>query len=165
MKTTLKIAGALLAGWAGLAGAQPPAGDADIRHGRYLIQISGCNDCHTTGYTQKSGQVPEAEWLTGDAMGWQGPWGTTYATNLRLLFQQMDEQAWLARARQPMRPPMPSPSLRAMSDADLKAIYRYVRSLGVKGSPAPAYVSPGGKVATPYFDFTPKNLPPMASQR
>lgn len=165
MKTPLKIAGALLAGWAGLAGAQPPAGGADIRHGRYLIQISGCNDCHTAGYTQKSGQVPEAEWLTGDAMGWQGPWGTTYATNLRLLFQQMDEQAWLARARQPMRPPMPSPSLRAMSDADLRAIYRYVRSLGVKGSPAPAYVPPGGKVATPYFDFTPKNLPPMASQR
>lgn len=109
--------------------------------------------------------MPEAEWLTGDAMGWQGPWGTTYATNLRLLFQQVDEQAWLARARQPMRPPMPSPSLRAMSDDDLRAIYRYVRSLGVKGSPAPAYVPPGGKVATPYFDFTPKNLPPMASQR
>jgi len=31
MKTSMKIASALLAGWAGLAGAQPPAGDADIR--------------------------------------------------------------------------------------------------------------------------------------
>ncbi len=59
-----------------------------------------------------------------------------------------------------MRPPMPLPSLRAMSDADLKAIYRYVRSLGAKGQPVPAYVPPGGQVATPYFDFTPKNLPP-----
>jgi hypothetical protein len=46
-----------------------------------------------------------------------------------------------------------------MSDADLKAIYRYVRSLGMKGQPAPAYVPPGDKVATPYFDLTPKNLP------
>jgi mono/diheme cytochrome c family protein len=164
MNTSMKIAGALLAGWVGLAWAQPPAGDADIRHGRYLIQTSGCNDCHTAGYMQKDGHVPEAEWLTGDAMGWQGPWGTTYAANLRLLFQQLDEKAWLVRARQPMRPPMPSPSLRAMSDADLRAIYRYVKSLEVKGPAAPAYVPPGGKVATPYFDLTPKNLPAVAGK-
>lgn len=118
MKTSMKIAGALLAGWAGLAGAQPPAGDADIRHGRYLIQTSGCNDCHTAGYMQKNGQVSEAEWLTGDSMGWQGPWGTTYAANLRLLFQQMDEQAWLAWPRpagarhRPAEPPAAPPARR-----------------------------------------------------
>jgi mono/diheme cytochrome c family protein len=164
MNPSMKIAGALLAGlisaqvWAG------PKGDADIRHGRYLIQTSGCNDCHTPGYMQKDGHVPEAEWLTGDAMGWQGPWGTTYASNLRLLFSQLDEKAWLARARQPMRPPMPSPSLRAMSDTDLRAIYRYVKSLEVKGPAAPAYVLPGGQVVTPYFDFTPKNLPVVAGK-
>lgn len=142
------------------AQAQPPAADAELSRGRYLVTTSGCNDCHTAGYMQQAGQVPEAEWLTGDTMGWQGPWGTTYAANLRLLFQQIDEKTWLARARQAMRPPMPSPSLRAMSDADLKAIYRYVRHLGAKGQPVPAYVPPGEKVATPYFDFTPKNLPP-----
>ena len=51
------------------------------------MATSGCNDCHTAGYMQKDGQVPETEWLTGDSMGWQGPWGTTYAANLRLLFQ------------------------------------------------------------------------------
>ena len=159
MNTSLKIAALLLAGWTSLAW----AGNADdIRHGRYLIQTSGCNDCHTPGYMQKDGQVPETDWLTGDAMGWQGPWGTTYPANLRLLFSRMDEKAWLVRARQPMRPPMPSPSLRAMSDDDLKAIYRYVKSLGPKGPMAPAYVPPGGKVATPYLDLTPKNLPAVA---
>jgi len=142
------------------APAQPPAADAELSRGRYLVATSGCNDCHTAGYMQKDGQVPEAEWLTGDAIGWQGAWGTTYPANLRLLFQQIDEKTWLARARQAMRPPMPSPSLRAMSDADLKAIYRYVRHLGAKGQPVPAYVPPGEKVSTPYFDFTPKNLPP-----
>jgi len=108
--------------------------------------------------------VPETEWLTGDSMGWQGPWGTTYPANLRHLFQQMDENAWLARARQPMRPPMPAPSLRAMSEADLKAIYRYVRSLGAKGQAVPAYVPPGGPVATPYLDLTPQNLPTQVAQ-
>jgi len=142
------------------AQAQPPDGDAELSRGRYLVATSGCNDCHTAGYMQKDGQVPEAEWLTGDAIGWQGAWGTTYPANLRLLFQQIDEKTWLERARQAMRPPMPSPSLRAMSDADLRAIYRYVRHLGAKGQPVPAYVPPGEKVTTPYFDFTPKNLPP-----
>lgn len=160
MNTGMKIAACLLAGWACLAS----AGEDDIRHGRYLIQISGCNDCHTAGFMQKGGRIAEADWLTGDAMGWQGPWGTTYPSNLRLLVQHMDEQAWLARARQPMRPPMPAPSLQAMTDDDLRAIYRYLRSLGAKGPPAPAYVPPGEKVVTPYLDLTPKNLPQQAAR-
>lgn len=164
MKTRIIIAGALLAGWIGQGWAQPPADAAEISRGRYLIQTSGCNDCHTPGYMQKDGHVPEADWLIGDAMGWQGAWGTTYPANLRRLFGSLTEQQWLARARQPMRPPMPSPSLRAMSDADLSAIYRYVKRLGVKGGPVPAYVPPGGKVATPYLDLTPKNLPPVAAK-
>ncbi|MDO9636756.1 MAG: cytochrome C [Thiobacillus sp.] len=160
MKTHLNIAAILLActslAWAGSAD--------DIRHGRYLIQISGCNDCHTAGYMQNDGKVAEADWLTGDAMGWQGPWGTTYAANLRLLVQSMDEKTWVARARLPMRPPMPSPSLRAMSDADLKAIHRYIKSLGAKGQPMPHYVPPGGVVSTPYLDLTPKNLPQQVAK-
>ncbi|MDO9447941.1 MAG: cytochrome C [Candidatus Nitrotoga sp.] len=160
MKTHLNIAAILLAytslTWAGSAD--------DIRHGRYLIQISGCNDCHTAGYMQNDGKVAEADWLTGDAMGWQGPWGTTYAANLRLLVQSMDEKTWVARARLPMRPPMPSPSLRAMSDADLKAIHRYIKSLGAKGQPMPHYVPPGGVVSTPYLDLTPKNLPQQVAK-
>jgi mono/diheme cytochrome c family protein len=161
MKSSLKITAALLIGIASTANwAQGPVDKAEIRHGRYLVQTAGCNDCHTPGYMQQDGKVAETEWLIGDGIGWQGPWGTTYPANLRLLFQHMDEKTWLARARLPMRPPMPSPSLRAMSDADLRAIYRYVRSLGAKGAPVPAYVPPGGKVATPFFDFTPKNLPP-----
>lgn len=161
MNIHLTLAAWLLASSAGLAVAGPAD---DIRHGRYVIQTSGCNDCHTPGYMQKDGQVPESEWLTGDAMGWQGPWGTTYPANLRLLAHSLTEAQWLARARQPMRPPMPSPSLRAMTDADLKAIYRYVKSLPLKGPAAPAYVPPGGKVATPYLDLTPKNLPPVATK-
>jgi len=165
MNTSFNFAALLLAGWMGMASAQPAAEAADIRHGRYLVQTSGCNDCHTPGYMQQDGKVPESEWLIGDSMGWQGPWGTTYPSNLRVLAHSMSEQQWLARARQPMRPPMPSPSLRAMSNADLKAIYHYVRSLGAKGQPVPAYVPPGGKVATPYLDMSPKNLPQMTSKR
>ncbi len=163
MKPILHCAGALVAG---LIATQATASGADdaIRHGRYLVATSGCNDCHTPGYMMKEGKVPESEWLIGDAMGWQGPWGTTYASNLRLLAGSLTEAQWLARARAPMRPPMPAPSLRAMREADLRAIYRYLKSLPLKGDPMPAYVPPGGKVATPYFDMTPKNLPPTAAK-
>ena len=46
--------------------------------------VASCNDCHTPGYMQKGGAVPVGEWLTGTPVGYQGPWGTTYAANLRL---------------------------------------------------------------------------------
>lgn len=127
--------------------------DATAR-GRYLIRTSGCNDCHTAGFAMTDGKVPEKDWLTGDALGWQGPWGTTYAPNLRAYFQTLDEESWLAVAKsREFRPPMPGPSLRAMTDDDLRAVYRYVRALGPAGGPAPAYVPPGQKVAGPVVVF------------
>lgn len=133
-----------------------------IERGKYLAKIGGCNDCHTPGYMQAEGKVPENLWLTGTAMGFQGPWGTSYPANLRLSMGKLSEAQWLARARQPMRPPMPWFNLREMSDLDLIALYRYVRSLGPAGDPAPVAVAPGQQVATPYIEFVPKNLPPAA---
>ena len=65
-----------------------------VAHGRYIAVISGCNDCHTPNYGAVEGQVPEEHWLTGDILGWHGPWGTTYAPNLRLLAAKLDEQEW-----------------------------------------------------------------------
>ncbi|MDF0668742.1 MAG: hypothetical protein P0119_22040 [Nitrospira sp.] len=32
---------------------------------RYVIKIAGCNDCHTTGYAEAAGKIPEKDWLTG----------------------------------------------------------------------------------------------------
>jgi len=37
-------------------------------------------------------------WLTGDILGWRGPWGTTYPANLRLLASQITEDEWVKRA-------------------------------------------------------------------
>lgn len=133
---------------------------SSIDRGRYLVKIGGCNDCHTPGYAEASGNLPEADWLVGVPIGYQGPWGTTYASNLRLAFDQMSEAQWMARARAPLRPPMPWFGLRDMSSADLRALYRYVRSLGPKGEPTPAFAGPGQPVNTPYFVFVPQNPPP-----
>jgi len=79
-----------------------------VDRGRYLSMTSGCNDCHTPGYLLSEGKVAENLWLTGDRFGWRGPWGTTYAPNLRLLVKGMTEDQWVAFARTlKSRPPMP----------------------------------------------------------
>lgn len=129
---------------------------ATVARGKYIITISGCNDCHTPGGMQQGPAVPVNEWLTGVPVGYQGPWGTSYATNLRLVIDGMSEAEWLEHARKPRLPPMPWFNLKEMTDADLKAVYAFVRSLGPAGQPTPAYVAPGGKVTTPYFVFVPK---------
>jgi mono/diheme cytochrome c family protein len=132
------------------------AQDARVARGRYLVTIGGCNDCHTANYGESSGKVPDRELLTGVPVGFQGPWGTSYAANLRLVVNGMSESEWVKHARQERLPPMPWFNLRAMTDDDLKAMYAFVRSLGPAGVAAPAYVAPGGKVATPYIVFVPQ---------
>jgi mono/diheme cytochrome c family protein len=115
---------------------------AELARGRYLVQIAGCNDCHTPEYAAQSGAVDEAYWLTGSRVGFEGPWGTTYPSNLRLLTKELTSEQWLIHVRRPMRPPMPWFSLRHMTDNDLTAIYEFIRALGPAGARAPAYEPP-----------------------
>ena len=142
------------------AQAAPPlavAGGSQVAIGEYLVAIGGCNDCHTEGWDQKPGAVPPAQRLTGVAIGWHGPWGTSYAINLRLLVQQLSVEQWLAyvAAMQP-KPPMPWFNMRAMSAADLTAMYAYIRSLGPGGVVTPADLPPGEKPTTPYIEALPQ---------
>jgi mono/diheme cytochrome c family protein len=132
------------------------ADKASVERGRYLVQIGGCNDCHTAGYAEKAGNVPESEWLMGAPLGFKGAWGTSYAANLRLTVDGLTEDQWVTFARVPRRPPMPWFNLRDMTDADLRAMYRYVRELGPKGERAPAAAAPGVTVNTPVIVFEPK---------
>jgi mono/diheme cytochrome c family protein len=128
--------------------------DPQVQRGRYLVQIAGCNDCHTANYAMTGGKVPEKDWLTGDALGWRGPWGTTYATNLRLYMQERTEEQWIKTAKTlKTRPPMPWFNLHDMTTRDLGAIYRFIRDLGPAGKPAPAYVAPDQTPSGPYVQF------------
>ena len=125
-----------------------------LERGKYLVRIGGCNDCHTPGYLLSEGKAPEELWLTGDAFGWRGPWGTTYAPNLRMLMQGLTEDQWVALAKSlKARPPMPWFNLNIMTDEDLRAIYQYTRHLGPGGKPAPAYVPPDKEPNPPYALF------------
>jgi mono/diheme cytochrome c family protein len=143
---------------AGMATAQTASSHnaAAIARGQYLVRIGGCNDCHTPGYAEQSANTPVAQWLTGVPLGFQGPWGTSYAANLRLTVQGMNEAEWLKFARVPRLPPMPWFSLRDMNDADLGAMYQFIKSLGAQGGKMPAAVAPGGKVTTPFIVFAPQ---------
>jgi mono/diheme cytochrome c family protein len=125
-----------------------------IERGRYLVQIAGCNDCHTPGYGAANGKVDEKLWLTGDSVGWSGPWGTTYATNLRLYMKGQTEASWLKTARSfEPRPPMPWFNVRAMSERDLRSLYRYISSLEPVGGRAPDYLPPAQKPKGPAIQF------------
>ncbi len=153
------LLGALLATSAVPAFAAPsePAKTTDaqaIARGRYIARIGGCNDCHTPGYAMAGGKVPEKDWLTGDALGWRGDWGTTYPSNLRLNMQKLSEAQWVKAAKAlETRPPMPWFALHDMTEQDLRAFYRFVRSLGPAGTAAPAYLPPGQESKGPYVQF------------
>ena len=125
-----------------------------VERGLYVTRVSGCHDCHTPGYLLNDGQAPAATGLIGDAFGWRGPWGTTYAANLRLFIGSLTEEQWVEAARTlKRRPPMPWFNVNLMQEQDLRAIYHFVKSLGDPGEPAPAYVPPGEEPSPPYATF------------
>lgn len=138
------------------------ADPSSVARGRYLVSISGCNDCHTAGYTETGGKTPQADWLTGLPVGFRGPWGVSYPANLRLTVQSMTETEWLGFSRVERLPPMPWFALRDMRDDDLRSVYRFIRTLGPKGVRMPAAVGPDRDVATPFIQFTPQNMPAVS---
>jgi hypothetical protein len=132
-----------------------------IARGEYVIRTTGCNDCHTMGYAESQGTLDKSHWLTGSSIGFKGPWGTTYATNLRLHLAKMDEAQWLDySAKLHTRPIMPDFALRAMSVDDRRAIYHFIHALGSTGQEAPAYMPPGQVPPPPYYDLVLPPAPP-----
>jgi mono/diheme cytochrome c family protein len=136
------------------AGAKP-ANLKQIERGRYMILTGNCNDCHTADYPPKDGKVPEKEWLLGGgALGFRGPWGTTYAPNLRLTVKDMSEEQWVKFAKTlKARPPMPWFNLNQTSEPDLRAMYQYIRHLGPAGEPTRKYLPPGQEPKPPYVTW------------
>jgi mono/diheme cytochrome c family protein len=79
----------------------------DVARGKYLVTVSGCNDCHTPWRLGPAGPepdlsrmlsghpeqlkmpsppaLPEGPWAfvaAGTMTAWSGPWGVSYAANL-----------------------------------------------------------------------------------
>jgi hypothetical protein len=130
------------------------SGAESIARGRYIARIGGCNDCHTQGYAESGGEVPETKWLLGNAVGFRGDWGTTYAANLRNYIQRLTEDQWVSFAHNAkLRPPMPWFTLRDMNEPDLRAFYRFVKYLGPAGTAAPAFEPPGQASQAPAVEY------------
>lgn len=135
--------------------AKPVVKATDIARGRYLVLVGGCNDCHTAGFAPSAGKVPEDQWLLGDGvLGYRGPWGTTYAPNLRRFIGSMSENQWVNTAKTlKTRPPMPWFTLNDWTSADLRALYRYIKQLGPPAEAVTAFVPPDKTPKPPYIQW------------
>lgn len=131
-----------------------------IEAGRYLVIVAGCNDCHTEGYMALGDAVPEEAWLSGSRLGWRGPWGTTYPSNLRLRAQDLSEEEWVTMLQtRKALPPHPWVNTNRLSVSDAAAMYQYIRSLGPAGEPVPVVVAPDRDPTTAYLSMIPVEPP------
>lgn len=151
-----------------------------VKRGAYLVQISGCNDCHSPKKMGPNGPeiIPEtmlsgypadrpivkfdSKMLTSgfamfypDLTAAAGPWGVSFAANLTPdetgLGNWTEEQfktaltqgkaKGLASGRM-MLPPMPWVNYVNMADADIKAIFAYLKSIKPVKNIVPAPLPP-----------------------
>jgi mono/diheme cytochrome c family protein len=146
-----------------------------IARGRELSFASGCNDCHTPGGLY--GAPDTTRMLSGSDLGWEGPWGVSYARNLTPdtetgigRWSEADIVTALRQGRRPdgspVLPPMPWPGYAHMSDADAQALAAFIKSLPPVSHGVPDRVPPGQPATGPKVTIPPppawdaQNLPP-----
>ena len=128
--------------------------------GEYLTIVGSCNDCHTQGWTESQGAISPADRFAGFNVGFRGPWGTSYGKNLRTVVQRQSEDHWVEVLKTSDggdgKPPMPWWNTKQMSDRDLRAMYRYIKSLGPKLSGVPRGLPAGREPTGPYIWVVPQ---------
>lgn len=136
-----------------------------IARGKYLVNTSACNDCHSPKIMTPHGPEPDAsrllsghpsnaaipkvnsdalkDWVlfNQDLTSAVGPWGVSFAANITsdetgignwsekqfLTAIRMGKYKGLEGSRN-LLPPMPWQVYNGMTDADLKAIYAYLKT-------------------------------------
>jgi len=128
--------------------------------GERMSIIGGCHDCHSAGYGESNGKIDPATALKGNPVGYSGPWGTTYAVNLRLVAADKSEDEWVDFLKTfETAPPMPWFNVRHFTDTEMRSLHMYIVSLGDPGDPAPTKLPPGENPKTPYNVFAPPVMP------
>ena len=155
---TLGFVASLLVTMALTAGSSPNAmkgmGDhaSMLQRGEHLTTVMSCNDCHTPG--AMFGAPDMKRKLSGSELGWQGPWGVTYARNLTPdmetgigKWSEQDIMKALRTGTRPdgsiLQPPMPWTNFTTLTDDEAMAIAVYLKSLPPVAHKVPDRVAPG----------------------
>ncbi len=155
---------ALIVAMAAASAAEPAS--TTVARGKYLVDTSGCHDCHTPFKLGPNGPEPDmGRMLSGHpedlvmppapalpAGPWvitssatntahAGPWGVSFTANLtpdadtglgqwtlKNFVDTIRTGRHMGRGR-PVLPPMPIPVYNNFTDADLAAVYAYLRTV------------------------------------
>jgi mono/diheme cytochrome c family protein len=126
--------------------------------GAYLLIVGSCHDCHTPNWVESGGKTSKDSLMTGRAVGFRGSWGVDYSKNLRTVVDREDEDKWVNTLKTADdgdgHLPMPYHNTALMSDADLSAMYKYIKSLGpAQGERIPRSVKLGREPTGQYLDL------------
>lgn len=131
-----------------------------VERGLQVSIFAGCHDCHTEGYRESEGKIDPAKAMAGSSLGYRGPWGTTYPSNLRLFAQMLSEDTFVLTIKHlRTNPPMPWYNVRAMDENDIRSLYKYIKTLGDSGHTSPDTVSPLEEPKTPFIQIAPPQMP------
>ena len=100
-------------------------GEVSVERGLQVSIFGGCHDCHTANYNETNGEIDPSLALKGTAIGWRGPWGTTYPMNLRLTVVEKarTEDEFVKYMKElKTRPPMPWYNMKAIDESDLRSL-------------------------------------------
>ena len=114
--------------------------------------------CHRGATPLPAPNLDGGPWeaATAGMTAWTGPWGLTFASNLtpdentglgiwteEMFIQAMRTGRHMGHGRE-ILPPMPWQNLAGATDADLKAIFAYLRSIPAIRNEVPRPVPPAG---------------------
>lgn len=183
IRAVVVLAFASVLALAAISAAKPgaSAGDAAkkarIARGLYLTTVIGCNDCHTPGGLYGAADFNRK--LSGSELGWHGPWGVSFPSNLT---PDMDtglgywSEAEIVKAIRTgvkndgkmLLPPMPWQDFSGLSDADVHAIAAYLMSLPAVSHKVPDAVPPGQAFTGTVIELPPPpawDVPPPADHK
>jgi len=146
------------------AGTTTTAAMTPVQKGKYLTTVMGCNDCHTPGALYGAADMTRE--LSGSELGWQGPWGVSFAQNLTPDMETgigtWTEQDIVKSLRtgyrpdgSPLLPPMPWAYFSQVTDEDVHAIAVYLKSLPAVRHQNLPHVAPGVTYPGPALRFPP----------
>ena len=157
-------AGAIMLASAVLVHAAATSTDQSAGRGKYLVTIMACTECHTPGTFYGA---PDFErFLSGSELGWAGPWGVAYASNLTPdaetgigKWKPMEIAKAIRSGNRPdgrqLAPAMPWLNYSNLSEADAMAIAVYLKTLKPVKHAVPKPLPPGAEAKGPVLAFPP----------